>query len=226
MGPMFQYTNAILTLMAAHLLASILTAETRNLRAAVGFLVLQSATLAFIFGTFGYLLGQPWLYAWSATALATKVVLIPLMLLVYTRRFPGREIEPIIGFRLSLFLIIVLMVVLYEVFDTGMDFIAPTEAARLEPARSSLAMAFTVFTLGVYVCIVRRDVVKIVIGIVLMENGVHLSLVTLAPGLPETTVIGITSNIVVAVWLLLVLSGQIYLALGTKDTATLSTLRR
>ncbi len=221
-----EYSNVILTLMAAHLLVSILVVETRNLRAAIVALIVQSVTLAAIFGTFGYLWQQPWLYAWCAAAFATKAGLIPVMLFRYMRGLPEREIEPIIGFRLSLALLIVLVVVLYKTFDGGMDFIAPTEAARFEPARSSLAMAFTVFALGLYVCIVRRDIVKIVIGIVLMENGVHLSLVTLAPGLPETTLMGITSNIVVAVWLLLMLSGKIYLALGTKDTVELSRLRR
>ena len=226
MGPAIEHGNLVVTLMAVHLLASILTAETRNLRMATIALVFQSATLGAIIAVFGYLWQQPWLYVWSASALITKAVIIPALLFAHIGKFPARELRPIVGFRVSIAFIIVFLLVFYRFMHTNMYFIAPTSAAMLEPARSSLAMAFTVFALGVYVCIVHRDVVKIVIGIILLENGAHLSLVTLAPNLPETTVLGISSNIVVATWLLLILGGYIYKALGTTDTVTLSELRR
>lgn len=226
MGPAIEHGNVIVTLMMIHLLASILTAEVRNLRMATVALVFQSATLAAIFAVFGYFWGQPWLYAWSASAFATKAIFIPLLLLAHIKHFPARELRPIIGFRVSIALIIVFLLVFYRFVHTYMYFIAPTAAAMMEPARSSLAMAFTIFSLGVYVCIIHRDVVKIIIGIILLENGAHLSLVTLAPSLPETTVLGVSSNIVVATWLLLILAGYIYKALGTTDTTTLSELKR
>jgi len=222
---MVVYGNTIVTLMTIHLLASILVAEARNLRWAVVALIVQSATLAAIFATFGYLWRQPWLHLWAVTALATKAVLIPVLLLSYIRHFPERETAPFIGFRVSLLLVVLFVVAFYRFISTYIDFIAPTTAATLERAKSSLAMAFTVFVLGLYVCMARRDVVKIIIGIILLENGCHLSLVTLAPQLPETTIIGITSNIVVAVWLLIYLSGRIYVALGTTDSAALSELK-
>jgi hydrogenase-4 component E len=226
MGPALQHGNVIVTLMMTHLLASILAAEVRNLRMATVCLVFQSITLGAIIAAFGYLWQQPWLYAWSATALATKAVIIPALIFAHIRNFPPRELQPIIGFRVSIALVIVFLLVFYRFVHTYISSIAPTSAAMMEPARSSLAMAFTVFALGVYVCIVHRDVVKIVIGIILLENGAHLSLVTLAPRLPETTVLGISSNIVIATWLLLMLAGYIYKALGTTDTVTLSELRR
>jgi len=72
---------------------------------------------------------------------------------------------------------------------------------------------------------VRRDAVKAVIGLVLLENGVHLALVTLAPTLPETTLIGIVTNVIITVWLLLYLAGRIFRVLGTTDTAVLSELK-
>lgn len=226
MGLAVESGNLIITLMTIHLLASILTAEVRDLRMATVALVLQSATLGGIIAAFGYLSAQPWLYTWSASAVVTKAVLIPALLLSHIKRFPHREVNPLVGFRLSIALVIVFLLVFNRFVHTYMHFIAPTPAAMMEPARSSLAMAFTVFALGVYVCIVHRDVVKIIIGIILLENGAHLSLVTLAPRLPETTVLGITSNIVIASWLLLILAGYIYKALGTTDSLTLSRLRR
>jgi hydrogenase-4 membrane subunit HyfE len=226
MGPAIEHGNIIVTLMAVHLLLSIAASEVRDLRMATVALIFQSATLGAIFAAFGVLWNQPWLFAWSASVIATKAILIPLLLFAHIKNFPARELRPFIGFRVSIALIVVFLLVFYRFVHTYMFFIAPTTAAMMEPARSSLAIAFSIFALGVYVCIVRRDVVKIVIGIILLENGAHLSLVTLAPSLPETTVLGVTSNIVVATWLLLTLAGYIYKALGTTDTSTLSELRR
>ena len=107
-----------------------------------------------------------------------------------------------------------------------MEFIAPSIQASIEPARSNLALSLTICALGLWVLLVRRDAAKAVIGLVLMENGVHLSLVTLAPTLPETTIIGIITNVIITVWFLLYLAGRIYQTLGTTDTAKLSELKR
>ncbi|HID08259.1 MAG TPA: hypothetical protein EYP10_14055 [Armatimonadetes bacterium] len=223
---MIKYGNVVVMLMTVHLIASVLAVEGRDFRGAIASLFVQSLTLALIFATFGYLWGQPWLYAWCITALITKAAIVPYLLIHYTQAFPKREVRPLIGFRLSITLIIIFLVVFYHFIYVNISFIAPTEAALMEPAKSSLAMAFTVFFLGVWTCIVRRDVVKIVIGIVVLENGIHLALVVLAPRLPETTLIGIASNIIIAAWLLLYLSGRIYQVLGTTDSLTLSELKR
>lgn len=187
--------------------------------------MLQSATLAAIFGTFGVLWNQPWLYGACIGALLTKAIFIPALLFYHVRRLPEREVPPIIGFRLSVLLMIALVVVLYYLFYTLMYLIAPTREALVDPNRSSLAMAFVVFTLGAYVCAARRDVVKMVIGLVLLENGSHLALVTLAPQLPETTLLLVASNVVIAAWFLAYISRRTYEMLRTTDITTLSKLR-
>jgi len=220
-------SNIVITLMVAHLIASVLAVEWRSLRWSVVALALQSALLAGIFASFASLYpGAQYLWAWVATALVTKVVIVPVLLWVYINRLPEREVQPVIGFRLSIVLVGLMTVLFYRLMHTYIEFVAPTPDALSEPARSSLAIAFAVFGLGLYVLIARRDAVKIVIGLVLLENGVHLSLVTLAPTLPETALLGILTNVVVTAWLLLYLTGAIYRQLGTTDTATLSTLKR
>ncbi|HIE09237.1 MAG TPA: hypothetical protein EYP65_05250 [Armatimonadetes bacterium] len=226
MGPVIEHTNIVVGLMALHLLLSMAAVETRNLRAATAALVLQSATLAAIFGTFGMLWNQPWLYAACVNAFLTKAIFIPVLLFYYIRRLPEREVLPIIGFRMSVLLNITLVVILYHLFYTYMYLVAPTREALVDPNRSSLAMALVVFTLGAYVCAARRDVVKMVIGLVLLENGSHLAVVTLAPQLPETTLIVVASNVVIATWLLVYLSKRVYEILRTTDVTLLSRLRR
>jgi hydrogenase-4 component E len=201
-------------------------AELRNLRASVIAIVIQSFFLASILFTFAQLGPNPTLYWWSLTALTTKVIIIPYLLWMYLRRFPTSEIKPYLGTIPSIIILLTIVVAFYSYIHTNVEFIAPTLEATTEPARTNLALSLTICALGVYVLIIRRDAIKVIIGLVLLENGVHLSLVTLAPTLPETTIIGIVTNVIITVWLLLYLSGRIFAALGTTDTSSLSKLKR
>lgn len=218
--------DVIITLVVAHLLASIAAAEVRNLRLSTAALCVQSLLLSGIFAAFAIISQNPTLYWWALTTLLTKAILIPWLLYYYTKRLPRVEVKPLVGFAASLVFLLIFLTAFYRFVHTHTEFIAPTAEALVEPARSNLAIAFTIFVLGLYVVMARRDAVKIVIGLILLENGVHLSLVTLAPTLPETTVFGITTNVIVAAYLLLYLTERIYRQFGTVDTVQLSTLKR
>jgi hydrogenase-4 component E len=97
--------------------------------------------------------------------------------------------------------------------------------AELEPYSTNVAVALTLLFVGLYAVLTRRDALKVVLGVCLIENGAHLSLVTLAPGMRETVLIGIVTDVVLAVFLLLHLVRGIEEQLGTRDTARLSALR-
>jgi hydrogenase-4 component E len=71
----------------------------------------------------------------------------------------------------------------------------------------------------------RRDAIKVVIGVCLIENGAHLSLVSLAYDMRETVLIGIVTDVVLAVFLLLHLIHGIEEQLGSRDTTRLRALR-
>lgn len=218
--------NLIVTLYLLHFVFSLFTAELRNLRLSIAALIIQSLTLAGILATYASISGNPTLYLWSLTALITKVILIPYLLWLYVRQLPTAETRPWLNTGLSVAVMLILAVVFYSFLHTNVEFIAPTLQASMEPARSNLALSLTICTLGLWVLVVRKDAVKAVIGLVLLENGVHLSLVTLAPTLPETTILGIVSNVIITVWLLVYLAGRIYQTFGTTDTSTLSELKR
>jgi hydrogenase-4 component E len=218
--------NLVITLIVAHLIASIAAVELRNLRASTWALCVQSLFLCAIFGAFAVISRNATLHWWVLSTFVTKVIVVPWMLLYYIKKLPKSELKPIVGFAASLILLFLFLVIFYRFVHTYIEFVAPTPEALVEPARSSLAIAFTIFVLGLYVMVARRDAVKIVIGLVLLENGVHLSLVTLAPSLPETTVFGITTNVIVGAFLLLYLTERVYRQLGTVDTVELSQLKR
>lgn len=218
--------NLIVTLMIAHLIASLLAVEIRNLKLASIALCIQALFLASIFATFAHISNNPSLYWLSLTALITKAIIIPWLLLTYIRKLPKAEVTPVIGFMFSISILSIILVIFYRFILTYIEFVAPTPEAMVEPARSCLALSFMIFALGLYVLIARKDAIKVVIGLCLLENGVHLSLVTLAPGLPETTLIGIATNVVIAAWLLLYLISRIFEIVGSTDTSILSELRR
>jgi len=218
--------SLIVTLMIAHLIASVLAVEIRNLKLATIALCIQAFFLSSIFSAFASMSNNPSLYWWSLTAFITKVIIIPCLLLIYIRKLPKAEVTPVIGYTLSISILSIILIIFYRFVHTFIEFVAPTPEAMAEPARSCLTLSFMIFALGLYVLVVRKDAIKIVIGLCLLENGVHLSLVTLAPGLPETTVIGIATNVVIAAWLLLYLTGRIFKILGSTDTSILSELRR
>ncbi len=218
-------SNLIITLFLIHFVASLFAAELRNLRLSVVAICVQSLFLASILFAFAKLGANPTLYWWSLTALVTKVMLIPGLLWIYLRRFPAREIRPYLGPVPSVLIMLLLVVIFYGFIHTHVEFIAPTPEATIEPARTNLTLALVISSLGLYVLLVKRDTVKVVIGLVLLENGVHLSLMTLAPTLPETAIIGIVTNVIITVWLLLYLSGRIYVSLKTTDTSSLSKLK-
>jgi hydrogenase-4 component E len=218
--------NLIITLMIAHLIASILAVEIRNLKSATIALCFQALFLSSIFAAFAQIYHNPSLYWWSLTALITKVIIIPWLLFIYIRKLPKAEVTPFMGLTFSISIVSIILVIFYRFVHTYIEFVAPTPEAMVEPARSNLALSFMIIALGLYVLVARKDAIKVVIGLCLLENGVHLSLITLAPGLPETTLIGIATNVVIAAWLLLYLTGRIFEIIGSSDTSILSELRR
>lgn len=217
--------DLITTLMVCHFIASVGAAEIRNLKTSTVFLMLQSLLLALIIAAFAGRSQNYSLYWWVALTVATKVIIIPWLLWVHIKKTQVMEIKPLVSFVVSFIVLAIFLVAFYQMIHTYASFVAPTAAAAVEPARSALALSFTIFVLGLYVLVIHRDAVKIIIGLHLIENGVHLALVTLVPQLPVTTVLGIVSNVVVAAVMLLFLTDNIYKAFGSSDTLKLSSLK-
>ncbi len=217
--------SPILTFALGVLIIGVLAAEVRNLVVSIWAYLIHSIFLACTIGAFAVLTGHYQLYYWVMVTLVTKAIFIPLMLRWYVVRHGSTEVRPPLGFRLSLTILSLVLIGFFKVVHTYLDFVAPTEAATLEPYRSSLAVALTVFVLALYILVTRRDAIKNVIGVCLLENGAHLSLVVLAPTLPETALLGITSSIVLSAGMLIYITTRVYDVIGTVDTFELSRLR-
>lgn len=223
MSPQALHTNLIESLSLTMLITSVAAVEMRRLRFSAVAYLCQALLMVALLLSFAPL--NPSLYWWAATALVTKAVLTPWFLFRALHGLDDRELKPVIGFGPSAVIACLLMLAFYHLTHGRVSLLAPSEMARLEIFRTNLAVASTVFALGLYAVLTRRDAIKTVIGLCLMENGVHLSLVSLAPGLPETALFGVATEVVVTVYLLLYVIGGVRQQFGSTDTFQLRELR-
>lgn len=203
------------------ILTSFAAVEARNLRHATVAYIAQALLICGLLAA--YSTQNPALIYWAATALVTKVILVPWFLWRSTAG-AEQETKPAIGFGVSAVLLIVLLSVMYKLMHAHAGLFINIRGGLAELAETNLAVAFTVFVLGLYAILTRRDAIKTVIGLCLLENGVHLSLVSLAPTIRETALAGIATEVVVTIYLLLYIIGGIREKFGTTDTLELSEL--
>jgi len=224
MNPSNLHVSLIETLSLIMVITSVAAVEIRRLKLSAIAYLCQALLMAGLLAAFGVM--NPALYWWAGTALVTKAVLTPWFLFRFLRGRDDEELKPVIGLGPSVIVACLLMLGFFHLTHEQGTLLAPTETARLEVFRTNLAVASTVFALGLYAVLTRRDAFKTVVGVCLLENAVHLSLVSLAPELPETAVFGVATEVVVTVYLLLYVIGGVRQEFGTTDTFQLRELRR
>jgi hydrogenase-4 component E len=204
-------------------ITSFATVEIRRLRLSAMVYCVQALLIVALLFSFASV--NPALYWWAGTAFITKAILVPWVLLRYIGKTQETELPPLIGFGPSVVVAAVLMIGFFRLTHSQAAVLAPAGLAQEELFRTNLAVASTVFVLGLFAVLTRRDAVKTVIGLCLLENGVHLGLVSLVPELPETALFGIATEVVVTVFLLLYVIHGVYQQFGTTDTLRLGELR-
>lgn len=210
------------TLSLMMIITSVAAVESQNLKRAATAYCVQALLICGLILAFA--VDNPALYLWAAVALLTKAIITPWLLLHYVKKTGEQEVRAIIGFGPSVLLASALLIASYTLTHRYVHFLAPTPQAAEGAFRTNLAVSMTVFALGLYAILSRRDAIKTVIGLCLLENAIHLSLVSLAAGLPETALVGIATEVVITVAMLLYVITGIQEQLGTTDTYELSEL--
>jgi hydrogenase-4 component E len=211
------------TLSLLLVITSVAAVELRRLRLSAAAYSVQALLIVGLLLSFAAF--NPALLWWAATALVTKAIVTPWLLFRYLGRSRDLELRPLIGFGPSVAVAAALMITFFQLTHGHAAFLAPTALAQQDVFRTNLAVGATVFVLGLYSVLTRRDAFKTVIGLCLLENGVHLSLVSLAPELPETALFGVATEVVVTVALLLYVIAGVREAFGTTDTFALKELQ-
>jgi hydrogenase-4 component E len=136
----------------------------------------------------------------------------------YTRVKQVETPRNVMGVTLSFLLAAVALTVSYIVVNQ-------IELKAAEPFKPALAVSMAHFFFGELCILTERNLFKQVLGFCLMENGSHLTLALLASNTPELVEIGIATDAVFGVVIMVVLGYQIHKSLGTLDTSDLSTLK-
>lgn len=201
------------------ILTSLLVIEVKRPRWSALMYSLQSSVLVGIFLVLAYATGAEQLYLWAGSAFITKVVLVPWILYrVLTRVGDPEKPRNVMGTTLSFLLAAVALTVSFIVVNQ-------IQLKAAEPFKPALAVSMAHFFFGELCILTQRNLFKQVLGFCLMENGSHLTLALLAYNAPELVEIGIATDAVFGVIIMVVLGYQIYQTLGTLDTSDLSTLK-
>lgn len=216
---------AIMYLSLLMIVTSLLAVEWRRLPEAVYTYQVQSVLIALVFALYAHSLNNPALYYWSGTALVSKGIVVPWLLRRYVIKVHSKETPPMLSILPSQVLGFAAALLAFGwAFKHHSDLVLLPSLAG-EPYRMNSAVAAAVLMIGFYALLTRRDAFKIVIGLCLLENGVHMSLISLAPSIPETALIGVVTDVVVSVLMLLYIVTGIYRSAGSLDTSHIAQLR-
>jgi hydrogenase-4 component E len=220
-----QFGDRMITLMAAMVLVlQIAMVGQRWLVTNIRIFGAQSLLLAGIANTIAWYNHAPHLYIAAFLTLTVKAIFLPLALeRLVTRIGIGQEINPIINVPLSLLICGGLTTLGYVV---AQSFHRPEEAAS--PAslgHNTLAVAVSLFLIGFYMMITRRNAIMQVLALLSLENGLFLAAISLTYGMPLIVELGIFFDLLVAVMVLGILVYRIQETFDSMDVSKLSKLR-
>jgi len=180
----------------------------------------QALVLVAVFITLGVITHSDELFKWAATAFIMKVILLPVIILFGLKKIGGKELSdtPSLSPIWAIFLVAA-EVLLCFLAVSGIEL--PT-AIEVKPA---LAISLAHFFIGLTCIISQRNIVKQIFGFCLMENGSHLSLALLAPEAPSLVEIGIATDALFAVIIMVVIAVRIYRRIGTLDSNEIMDLK-
>lgn len=206
---------------ACLIITSMMVVLARTGRAAAFLYSLQSLVLVGVLASLGAVTGSTELFTWSATAFATKVVLVPAILL-FTLKKIGDDAEADLPPKLNPMKSVALVAVEVFVCFVAVSGIDLPTAAAVKPA---LAVSLAHFFIGLTCIVIQRSIFKQIFGYCLMENGSHVTLALLAPQAPELVEIGVATDAIFAVIILAVLVWRMARYAHTLDADDLCELK-
>jgi len=194
---------------------------TRQVQGCMRFFIWQSIFLAASALCLG-LRPLSWhLLAMAAINLINKPILIPWLLRrtvpeeIYTRR----EISQVINIPISLLVALGLAVSSYFLCEPLV------RVSTYRPIGVNLPIGLAALLLGAYTLTVRREAVPQLLGLLSMENGAFFTSITIAPELHLFIELVIAFDVLIAVFVIGVLTRAIHEHIGTTEVGSLSVLK-
>jgi hydrogenase-4 component E len=155
----------------------------------------------------------------SLVTMFIRGIIIPLSIhLVIKRVSIKREVEPIIGYSASLFAGLVLIVAATFV-SRRFDIPSTISSALLIPT------AITIFVSGMFLLIARRNAIAMVLGYIVMENGIYLVGTTFSTRTHHIVEFGILLDVLAGVMIMAIMLQNIRKSFDDVDTAHLRKLK-
>ncbi len=166
--------------------------ESRNLKFASYSLIPQGLLIVLSLMIVGYVNNLSHFYVIAAVDLLVRVFLMPAALIILLRVRLQKEEKPAIIHPLSIALSIVLLSVGYKFIDT-------IKIMNFPNILSFFTAGATAFIYGMFLFLSKRDMVKMIISFFIIENGIHLILLSMLPKVGKAVEFGLTINFIVAV---------------------------
>jgi hydrogenase-4 membrane subunit HyfE len=204
-----------------------LALESRSLVRASWCFAIQAVFLVLVFITYGAYVANPWLFVWAAAAAVLSVFLLPFLpggLLYSARRMPEEARVSPVGTILYVVLALLGILVLGSYTSFALEVDNPMVGLRHQVS-INLVAALSLFGYGVIALLTHRHPFKMVLGLMMMTEGAHLTLVHLVPDLADVVKIGVLTQVIPSIFTVLYVNRLIAERLKVTDTAQLSELK-
>ena len=157
--------------------------------------------------------------AFTIATLAIRGIVIPGCIFLAIKKVAiGREVEPIVGYHASMFAGLLLIV--------GATF----ASHRFEVASASVSIlllptAISLLGAGMFLLMARRNAIAMVLGYIMMENGIYLVGTTFSLRARHIVEFGILLDVLAGVMIMAVILQNIKQTFDDVDTALLRTLK-
>ena len=161
----------------------------------------------------------PWGMVYTGAVLLIRGIVIPGAILIAIRKVAiRREVQPIVGPHVSLLAALLLIVAAF--FVSGkITLPAPPQNELLLPT------AITLLVAGMFILMTRRNAIAMVLGYIIMENGIYLGGGVFSTRAHHIVELGILLDVLAGVMLMGVILQNINRTLDDVDTSLLRSLK-
>jgi Hydrogenase 4 membrane component (E) len=201
------------------LLMSMLAMTTTRIGQLLNAFALQSLLLAALAFIVANATGHTEIYLMGVVTIGVKVVTIPWFMRYTTSKIKtGREVDSNIGIPASLLLSAVLIMISYFVTDPLVDTLGTI-------TRNCLALSMSVILIGLFMMVTRRKAMTEAVGLLMMENGLFLGVMSISYGMPLIVELGIFFDVLMAVVIIGIFALRISKTFDSIDTSFMRRLR-
>jgi hydrogenase-4 component E len=155
----------------------------------------------------------------TLVTMAIRGVVIPLCIYLAIKKVAiRREVQPIIGYNASILIGLGLIV---AVAFVSRKFVVPSTNA----SAFLLPTTITLLVAGMFLLIARRNAIAMVLGYIMMENGIYLVGTTFSVRALHIVEFGILLDVLAAVMIMAIILQNIKKTFDDMDTALLRTLK-